>query len=102
METIKINGRDVSVLAVGVKKFGREWMELDEFPVDVRYAHGGGSSIHEYSEDWLVLEEEGNFKLYMNNSEGYMVLIEFLIDHFEDNYTKHIVDRPGKILYTEY
>ena len=102
METIKINGRDVKILAIGVKKFGREWTELDEFPVDVRYAHGGGSSIHEYSEDWLVLEEEGNFKLYMNNSEGYMVLIEFQIDHFEDNFTKHIVDRPGKILYTEY
>lgn len=100
MNTREINGKDVNVLATGIKKFGREWEQIEEFPMDVKYAHGGGTSVHEYSEDWVVIEEKDDFKLYMNNSVGYMVLIEFEIDHYEDNYTKHIVDRPGRILFT--
>lgn len=100
--TIEINGQTVKVLAEGIKKFGREWTEIEEFPMNVKYAHGGSTSVYEYSEDWLVLEDEENFKLYMNNDAGFMVLVEFEIDHYEDNYNKHIIDRPGRILYTNF
>lgn len=100
--TIEINGQTVKVLAEGIKKFGREWTEIEEFPMDVKYAHGGGTSVHEYSEDWVVIEQEKDFKLFMNNNVGYLVLVEFEIDHYEDNYSKHVVDRPGRILYTNF
>lgn len=98
-DTIEINGHEVRVLAGGIKKFGREWEQIEEFPMDVKYAHGGGTSVHEYSEDWLVVEQDGDFKLYMNNGPGYMVLIEFEIHHYEDG-RGLVVDRPGRILFT--
>lgn len=96
MEWIKINGQDVKVIRKGVKKFGREWDELEEFPTITTY-HRSGVAI---CDDWLVIEQEGDFKLFMNNGPGYMVLVEFEKGHYEDDYKKHIIDRPGRILYT--
>lgn len=101
-ETVEINGKKVEVLSDGIKKYGREWVEIEEFPMDVRYAHGGSTSVNKYSEDWVVIEQENDFKLYMNNIGGYLVLIEFEIDHYEDERNKHVIDRPGRILYTEF
>lgn len=94
--TIEINGQTVKVLAEGIKKFGREWTEIEEYPTVVMQTKRGD---HVYSEDGVVIEEEGEFKLFMNNGPGFMVYIELQKEHYEEK-KGFVVDRPGHIYFT--
>ena len=94
MGTVEINGQHVNVIAEGIKKLGREWTEIEEYPTIVTHTKRGSH----YSDDWVVIEEEGDFVLYMNNDEGYLVLIELERNHF-DPLKGTVVDREGRIFY---
>ena len=98
MDKIEINGQRVKVLADGIQKYGRLWTEIEEYPTIVMHTKLGD---HVYSEDWVVLEDTGKFCLYMNNNHGFMVLIEFEQNHFEEN-RGYVVDKPGHIYYTSF
>lgn len=95
MGTIEINGIYVNVLAEGIEKFGRVWSEIDEYPTIVIHTRYNAK----YSDDWVVIEEQGEFTLYMNNEEGFLVLVELEKRHHEED-KGMVVDRPGRIFYT--
>ena len=97
MGTIEINGQHVNVIAEGIKKFGREWVEIEEYPTIVTHTKRG----NHYSDDWVVIKEEGDFVLYMNNGDGYLVLIELEKSHFNPQNGME-VDREGKIFYSSF
>lgn len=98
MNTITINGYDVNVIKTNVKFNGREWYEIETFPRIIEHRLVHENSVYEYSEDWLVMDND-EFSLYMNNSDGYMVYIGKQKDHYDKD-KGLVTDKKGRILYT--
>lgn len=98
IDLVEINGVEVEVINRGIKKYGYDNLfEIARYPHLTTYAKNGKNVIEE-TDDWLVIETE-EMKLYMNNLDGYIVIIEFEQDHYEEG--KGIVtDKEGHIYYT--
>lgn len=98
MAKMEINGVEVNIIATGIKKYGYDNLtEIDEYPY-VQHYKKMGSYIGDETEDWLVIETE-KMKLYMNNCDGYIVIIEFEQTHYEEN-KGMVLDEEGHIYYT--
>lgn len=100
MKTIEINGIKVNVLAENIKKYGYEdLMEIEQYPRISTYKRNG-TFVREETDDWVVIETE-DMKLYMNNMDGYIVIIEFEKAHYDECYQR-VVDKEGHIYYTTF
>jgi uncharacterized glyoxalase superfamily protein PhnB len=98
MKTIEINGVEVNVIAEGIKKYGYDnLIEIDEYPHLTTYKKKG-TFVSDETEDWVVIEND-EMKLYMNNLDGYIVIIEFEKSHYEEN-RGMVTDKEGHIYYT--
>lgn len=98
MDTITINGRKVNVLKTDIKFNGRVWDEIEVFPRFIEHRLVHEKSVYDYSDDWLVMEND-DFALYMNNNDGYMVYIDKQNFHYEED-KGLVTDKKGRILYT--
>lgn len=99
MKKITINGIDVNVLCSDIAFNGQVWDEIDSYPrlTETKLIHG--NHVHDYSNDWVVLDNE-EFTLYMNNDEGFIVYIEKEKTHYDETEGRWITDKRGRILYT--
>ena len=98
MAKMEINGVEVNIIATGIKKYGYDnLIEIDEYPY-VQHYKKMGSYISDETEDWPVIETE-KMKLYMNNCDGYIVIIEYEQTHYEEN-KGMVLDEEGHIYYT--
>lgn len=97
MKEIEINGTWVAVIEENISYMGRVWTQVEKYPVTHMFTCYD-KWVREECEDWPVLEDD-NMTLYMNNEQGFMVLIEREKTHFEDK-TGIVTDKPGRILYS--
>lgn len=100
MDTITINGREVNVLKTDIKFNGRVWDEIETFPRFIEHRLVHENAVYDYSDDWLVMEND-DFALYMNNNDGYMVYIDKQNVHYEEK-KGLVTDKKGRILYTTF
>ena len=100
MRQIEINGINVNVLNENIKKYGYDnLIEIEEYPHLTTYKTHG-TFVSEETDDWVVLETE-EMKLYMNNLDGYIVIIEFEQSHYEEG-RGMVTDKAGHIYYTSF
>ena len=97
METICLNEVEVNVIGKNIEYLGRTWDEIDKFPM-TNVWRKNGTHIYNDKEDWVVTEDDKHI-LYMNNGDGYMVLIEFEQSHYVED-EGIVIDKEGRILFT--